>query len=180
MICQVVKVGSLAHDSCQHNTNAGHRAEYPPATTTTTKATARARANKPYVSRNHVCCEVNPFPTPQAPHYSFPQATYVHHARLQDPHMSRAENRHILLGPAFRCPYHDPRCMSPIGMFGESPSWLTPVVEEMLEHSPTSATIDYSARSVLRICDTRSAARAALLWEWISGPILPLIPTIME
>jgi hypothetical protein len=28
-------------------------------------------------------------------------------------------------------------------MFGESPSWETPVVEEMLERSPTSATIDY-------------------------------------
>ena len=86
--------------------------------------------NKPYVIRYHVYCEVNSYPNSPGPQYSLPQATYVHHAAARPAH--GVEDHHILLGPAFRLLYHDPQCMSPIGMFGESPSWRTPVVGKCL------------------------------------------------
>ena len=164
IIRPVVKEPSMTHDSYNHSTNAIHRAEVSPATGTA----ATARADKPCVIRNHVCCEVNPVPRP--PNIPLlPQATYVNpRAAARPAHVSKIITSSSV---EFRRPI--PQCMSPIEMFGESPSWKTPGVEDCLNAAQKRHHRLFLAIAT-RVCYTRSAARAALLCEWILRPIPPL------
>lgn len=145
--------------------------------------------NKPYVIRYHVCCEVNSYPNSPGPPI-FTSPSHLRAPRVAARPAHGVEDHHILLGPAFRRLYHDPLMHEPNWNVRRKPFLANTGRWEMLECSPTAPPSTISHDSVLRICYTRSAARASVTMgvdlmpnntvdttAWCHGVVIPQPPS---